>query len=159
MTDASTNAGGTRVSTVIKAPREKVYQAFLDPEAVATWLAPDNMRGYVHTFEPREGGQFRISLTYQAPEDAQRGKSSSSTDTYHGHFARLVPNEVIVEVIEFESQQPEFAGAMTMTVTLADVPGGTEVGLQYANVPAGISPADNEAGSRSSLQKLAKLLE
>jgi uncharacterized protein YndB with AHSA1/START domain len=148
-----------RVSRLVKAPRASVYQAFLDPVAVAAWLAPENMRAHVHTFDPREGGQFRLSLTYQNTEDAQRGKTDDTTDTYHGRFAELIPNEKIVEVIEFESDDPAFAGEMTMTVTLADAAGGTEVSLQYDNVPTGIRPEDNEAGSRSSLQKLAALLE
>ena len=159
MTEAANSTGGLRVSRIIKAPRIKVYQAFLDPEAVAAWLVPDTMRGRVHLFDPREGGQFRISLTYQSPEDSQRGKTSGDTDTYHGRFAQLVPCEKIVEVIEFESQQPGFAGEMRMTVMLADVEGGTEVSLLYENVPMGIRPEDNEAGTRSSLQKLAALVE
>ena len=134
MTEAANSTGGLRVSRIIKAPRIKVYQAFLDPEAVAAWLVPDTMRGRVHLFDPREGGQFRISLTYQSPEDSQRGKTSGDTDTYHGRFVELVPNEKIVE-------------------------GGTEVSLLYENVPMGIRPEDNEAGTRSSLQKLAALVE
>ena len=122
-------------------------------------LTPDNMRGRVHTFDPREGGQFRISLQYLNPEDSQAGKTSGDTDTYHGRFEKLIPFEKIVEVIEFESQDPNFAGEMTMTVLLAEVEGGTEVTLLYENVPVGIRPEDNEAGSRSSLQKLAALVE
>jgi uncharacterized protein YndB with AHSA1/START domain len=159
MAEASNRGGSTQVSRIISAPRQKVYQAFLDPEAVAAWLAPDTMRSHVHTFDPREGGRFRISLTYQNPEDSQRGKTAGDTDTYHGRFDKLVPDEMIVEVIEFESQEPGFAGEMRMTVTLAEVDGGTEVSLRYENVPAGIRPEDNEAGSRQSLQKLAALVE
>jgi uncharacterized protein YndB with AHSA1/START domain len=147
------------VSIVIKAPRKAIYQAFLDPQAVAAWLAPDTMRGHVHSFDPREGGTFRISLTYQTPGDAPRGKTATDTDTYHGRFVQLVPDEKIVEVIEFESQEPGFAGDMTLTVLLADVAGGTEVTLLYDNVPKGIRPEDNEAGTRQALQKLAALVE
>ena len=124
MTKATLSSASMRVSRTIKAPRKRVYQALLDPEAVAAWLVPDTMQARVHTFEPREGGQFRISLTYQNPDDSQRGKTSGDTDTYHGRFAELVPDEKIVEVIEFESQDPGFAGEMTMTVMLAEVQGG-----------------------------------
>ncbi len=159
MAEASTSGGGTLISRVIHAPRKAIYQAFLDPEAVAAWLAPDTMRGRVHAFDPREGGRFRISLTYQNPGDAQRGKTAGDTDTYHGRFITLVPYEKIVEVIQFETQAPGFAGEMTLTVRLAEVEGGTEVSLLYENVPAGIRPEDNEAGSRQSLQKLAALVE
>jgi uncharacterized protein YndB with AHSA1/START domain len=159
MAQASAGGGSTRVSRVIKAPRAKVYQAFLDPEAVAAWLSPGTMRLHVHAFEAREGGAFRISLTYPTTDHSQPGKTSADTDTYHGRFVRLVPNEKIVEAIEFETQDPAFAGVMTMMVTLADVDGGTEVSLLYENVPAGIRPEDNEAGSRSALEKLAALVE
>jgi uncharacterized protein YndB with AHSA1/START domain len=159
MTEASARGGITQVSRIIKAPRKAIYQAFLDPEAVATWMAPDIMRARVHTFDPRAGGLFRISLTYRNPEDAQRGKTAGDTDTYHGRFVELIPDEKIVEVIEFETQEPGFAGEMTMTVTLVEVDGGTEVSLLYENVPRGIRPEDNEAGSRQSLQKLAALVE
>lgn len=148
-----------QVSQFIQAPRRKVYQAFLDPEAVAVWLAPDNMRSHVHSFDPRVGGQFRITLMYQQPDETQLGKTSADTDTYHGHFAELVPDEKIVEVIEFESADPSFAGEMTMTVLLDEVAGGTEVTLIYDNLPAGIRPEDNEAGSQASLRKLAALVE
>ncbi len=159
MAEASTSGGSTRVSRIIKAPRQKVYQAFLDPKAVAAWFAPETMRATVHTFDPREGGKFRISLTYQKPEDSQRGKTAGDTDTYHGRFVKLVPDERIVEAIEFESPERRFAGDMRMTVMLADVDDGTDVSLLYENVPAGIRPEDNEAGSRQSLQKLAALVE
>ena len=159
MTEASISAGSMRVSRMIKAPRKTVYHAFVDPEAVAAWLAPDTMRIRVRTFDPREGGQFRISLTYQDPADAQRGKTTEATDTYHGRFVKLIPDEKIVEAIEFESQDPGFAGETTMTVLLTDTDGGTEVSLLYENVPPGIRPEDNEAGSRQSLRKLAALVE
>jgi uncharacterized protein YndB with AHSA1/START domain len=159
MTVASTSGSRMTVSRMIKAPRTTVYQAFVDPQAVAAWLVPDTMRSHVHTFEPRAGGRFRISLTYLNPEDSQRGKTASDTDTYHGRFVELVPGEKIVEVIEFESHEPGFAGEMTMTVTFADVDGGTELSLLYENIPMGVRPEDNEAGSRQSLQKLAALVE
>ncbi len=136
-----------------------MYQAFLDPQAVARWLAPEAMRVQVYTFNPYEGGEFRLSLVYQNGEDAQRGKTSGNMDTYHGRFAQLIPDELIVEVIEFETQEPEFADDKTMTVKFTDVVGGTEVSLLYENVPAGIRPEDNETGSRQALRKLAALVE
>jgi hypothetical protein len=74
-------------------------------------------------------------------------------------FAQLIPDGLIVEVIEFKTQEPEFADEMTMTVKFTDVVGGTEVSLLHENVPAGIRPEDNETGSRQALQKLAALVE
>ena len=157
--EAATSAGSLRVSRIIKAPRAKIYQALLDPEAVAAWMAPDSLRGRVHHFEAWEGGQFRISLMSQNPDDGQRGKTSDDTDTYHGRFVELIPNEKIVEAIEFESPEPGRAGEMRMTVTLAEVAGGTEVALVYENMRASIRLEDNERGSREALGKLAALME
>lgn len=158
MTDPSSTRASTQVTQLIKAPRQAVYHAFLNSDAVAAWQHPDNMRIQVHTFDPREGGTFRISLTYQDLEDSPGGKTSDTTDTYHGQFVRLVPYTTIIEVVEFETRQADFAGEMRITVQLADVDGGTEVTYRCDSIPPGVRPEDNIAGCRSSLQKLAELL-
>ena len=77
----------TRVSGHVRAPRSAVYRAFLDAGAVAAWRVPDGMTSQVHEFDGRDGGYFRVSLTYASPGAA--GKSAPHTDTYHGHFVRL----------------------------------------------------------------------
>lgn len=100
-----------------------------------------------------------MSLTYQNPEDVGRGKTSDDTDTFQARFAELVPLEKIVWVVEFESQEPGFAGEMSITTRFADAEGGTEVTMLFDNLPEGVSPEDNEMGTRSSLQNLAALLE
>ncbi|MCC9152726.1 SRPBCC family protein [Streptomyces parvulus] len=147
----------TRVSHHVRAPRPAVYRALLDPAAVAAWRVPDGMTAEVHAFEGREGGAFRVSLTYEEPSGA--GKSGARTDTYHGHFARLVPGERIVEVLEFESADPAFQGAMTMTTTLTDADGGTRVEVVHERLPDAVPAADNETGTRMALAKLAALVE
>jgi uncharacterized protein YndB with AHSA1/START domain len=86
------------------APRQAIYRALLDPEAIRQWRVPAGMTSHVHEFEAREGGSFRISLSYQDP--GRTGKSAAHTDTYHGHFARLVPDQQVVEVLEFETDDP-----------------------------------------------------
>jgi uncharacterized protein YndB with AHSA1/START domain len=93
------------------------------------------MSAAVHEFDAREGGSFRISLTYDAPTGA--GKTSERTDTYHGHFVKLVPDEQVVEVLEFETADPQLCGQMTMTTTLADVDGGTDVLVVHEGIPPG----------------------
>lgn len=151
----------TYVSRVIKASRTAVYEAFVNPDLVAAWLAPGTMTCHVHTFEPREGGTFRMTLTYQNLEESSdaKGKSSEDTDTFQGRFVELIPNEKIVWITEFEADDPDFAGEMTLIWTLTDVDGGTEVSALCENIPKGIRPEDNEEGSRLSLNKLAALLE
>jgi uncharacterized protein YndB with AHSA1/START domain len=146
-----------RISRRINAPRAAVYRALLDPHAVATWRVPDGMTSRVHAFDPREGGFFRISLTYEAP--AGRGKTDARTDTYHGTFVRLVPDEVVVESLAFETADPAFAGRMTVTTTLTDAEGGTDVSMTFEGLPSGVRPADNELGTRMALAKLAALVE
>jgi len=117
------------------------------------------MRGQLYTFEPHEGGAFRMSLVYVEPSDSPRGKSSEDTDTVEGRFVELLPHEKIVWVSEFESDQPDYAGEMRITWTLADAAGGTEVTVLCEDIPKGIRLEDNELGSRQSLRKLAAFIE
>lgn len=147
----------TRASRHIRAPRPAVYRALLDPEAVARWRVPAGMRGQVHSFDAREGGEFRVSLHYQVPSSA--GKSAGRTDTYHGHFRRLVPDELVVEVLEFEAADPALGGTMTMTTMLTDAGGGTDVLMVHEQVPDAVPAADNETGMHMALANLAELVE
>jgi uncharacterized protein YndB with AHSA1/START domain len=147
----------TRVSRHIEAPRRRVYEALLDPDAVQQWMVPDGMTSQVHAFDATEGGTFRISLTYDRPVTS--GKSTPQTDTYHGRFARLVPDAEVVQVIEFESSDPALQGEMTVTYLLAGHAGHTDLVALHENLPPGLSPADNELGWRMSIAKLARLVE
>ena len=147
----------TQASRHIRAPRPAVYRALLDAGAIAQWRVPAGMSSHVHEFDAREGGSFRVSLTYDAPTGT--GKSASHTDTYRGHFVKLVPDEQVVEVFEFETADPDLRGEMTMTTTLTDADGGTDVLVVHEGVPDKVPPADNETGTRMALAKLAKLTE
>lgn len=147
----------TQVRGHVRAPRPSVYRALLDADAVAKWRVPAGMSSYVHEFDAREGGSFRVSLTYDAPDAA--GKSAAHTDTYHGHFARLVQDQRVVEVFEFETADPELLGTMTMTTTLTDAGDGTDVVVVHEGIPDSVPAADNETGSRMALANLARLVE
>jgi uncharacterized protein YndB with AHSA1/START domain len=147
----------TRVSQYIDAPRPAVYRALVDQDAIARWRVPAGMSSQVHEFDAREGGGFRVSLTYEAPEAT--GKSAPHTDTYHGHFRKLVPNEQVVEVLEFETADPALRGVMTMTTTLTDADGGTDVLVVHDGIPDAVPAADNETGTRMALANLARLVE
>ena len=147
----------TRITRHFNAFREDVYRLLLDPTAIPKWKVPDGMTCHVHEFDAREGGSIRVSLTYDAPTGT--GKSSAHTDTYHGRFVKLVPNEQVIEVDEFETTDPALQGEMTMTITLTDADGGTDLHAVHEGLPRGLSPADNELGWRMSLEKLATLVE
>ncbi|MDD5467189.1 MAG: SRPBCC family protein [Anaerolineales bacterium] len=147
----------TRLTQHVNAPRANVYRALLDAHAVATWMVPTGMTSHVHVFEAREGGLFRVSLTYDTPTGT--GKTTAHTDTYHGRFVKLVPNEQVVEVMEFETADSALRGEMTVTFKLTDAGGGTDVLAVHADLPPGLTPADNETGWRMALEKLARLVE
>src|SRR5207245_6473363 len=155
MTEAN-SAASTRTSRVIKAPREALYRAFTDPAALAVWLSPGEMTGKVHEFDARVGGGYRMSLFYPSSEQVYRGKTSEREDRFTARFVELTPPTRIVQAISFDSVDPAFSGEMTMVVTFEDRDGGTEVTILFEHIPSGIRPEDNEAGCRSSLEKLAR---
>jgi len=147
----------TRMIRHVDAPRATVYDALIDAGAVQTWMVPDGMTSQVHEFDAREGGVFRISLTYETSNAI--GKTSAHTDTYHGRFVKLVPDTTVVQVMEFETEDPTMQGEMTVSYTLRDAHGGIDVAAVHDAVPRGVSPQHNETGWSMSLGKLAKLLE
>lgn len=148
----------TQVSCQLNAPRERVYRALVDAGDVQRWRFPSEMSCEIHEWEPHEGGRVRVSLTYDAKD--RQGKTHGRTDTYSGRFVTLVPHELVVEVDEFETDDPAFAGEMTMTIRLADAAGGgTELVALHDGMPSAVSAADNEAGWREALSRLAQLVE
>jgi uncharacterized protein YndB with AHSA1/START domain len=100
-----------------------------------------------------------MSLTYLDPDHSTSGKTSTHADVVQGRFVELVPDERIVQLVEFESEDPALEGAMSITWTLAAVPGGTEVTIVCSNVPEGIRQDDHDAGLRSTLANLAAFTE
>jgi uncharacterized protein YndB with AHSA1/START domain len=147
----------TRVRQHVSASRPAVYRALVDADAIAKWRVPAGMSSQVHEFDAREGGSFRVSLTYHAPDGT--GKSAPRTDTYHGHFLKLVPDEQVVEEFEFETADPALRGTMTMITALTDAAGGTDVLIVHEGIPDAIPAADNETGTRMALANLARLVE
>lgn len=142
---------------MLNATPSRVYRALTSASDVQRWMVPDGMTSEVHRFEAREGGEFRISLTYEST--AQQGKSTAHTDTYHGRFVTLKPYELVVQEMEFESDDPAMLGTMTTTFTLSEQSGETHLVAVHDDVPPGVSLADNETGWRMSLAKLARLVE
>ena len=151
-----TSHASTRNEKFIKATPEALYRAFTDPVALAIWLAPGDMTGEVHSFEARVGGGYQMSLYYSSSEKIPRGKTEDREDRYTARFVELTPPRRIVAAITFDAVDPAFAGEMVMEVTLESADGGTIVSILFKNIPSGIRPEDNEAGTQSALEKLAR---
>jgi uncharacterized protein YndB with AHSA1/START domain len=147
----------TRIARQLPAPPAVVYRALLDAESVKAWKFPAGMSIQVHEFDAREGGRFRVSLTYH--DTSAVGKSSDNTDTYHGHFEQLVDARKVVEVLAFEAADPSSAGEMRITYALSERDGGTYLVATHENVPAGVRLEDNELGWSMALQQLAAFVE
>ncbi len=158
MTDAHGTAS-TRNEKWIKATPEALYRAFTDPAALAVWQAPGDMTGKVHSFDYRVGGGYQMSLYYPSSETTSRGKTEDREDRYTARFVELMPPRKIVEAITFDAVDPAFSGEMIMEVTLEAENGGTTVSLFFKGIPSGVRPEDNEAGTQSSLEKLARYVE
>jgi uncharacterized protein YndB with AHSA1/START domain len=152
-------AASTRNSKLIKASPEAVYEAFMDPAILLQWLPPADMTGELHAFDPHIGGGYRISLFYPPDEREFRGKTSDKEDRVNVRFVDLQPGRRILEAVTFDSPDPGFAGEMTIDVTFHPAPGGTEVTFTATNLPRGVRPEDNEAGTRLSLDQLARRFE
>ena len=148
----------TRSNRHIAAPRSSIYQALLDPDAVQQWMVPDGMASEIHAFDAREGGTFRISLTYDDP--TQAGKTDAATDTFHGRFVGSCPTPRWCRPWSSRRDDPAMQGEMTITYRLDDAPdGGTTVTGIHEGVPPGVRPEDNELGWQMSMAKLAALVE
>jgi len=146
-------------SRIIKASPETIYKAFLDREAITIWRPPKGMQCYVFEFDPQQGGKFRMSFSYISQQHDVEGKTSAHEDIFHGYFKELIPNRLIAEVVQFEFDDPAYAGEMTVTTTLEPVGEDTKVTFTCNNVPKGIKPEDHQEGINSTLDNLAAYAE
>ena len=144
-------------SRVIAAPRSAVYGALVDPDALAVWLPLKGMSGKFEEFELRVGGGYRLVLTH-ADSSGSPGKTTEDADIVEARFVELVAEERVVQSVDFESDDPAFAGTMTMTWSLTPTEEGTRVDIRADNVPVGISAEEHAAGLASSLTNLADYL-
>ena len=115
-----------RASRVIAAPPEEVYAALVDPEALVAWLPPEGMSARFDRFEARPGGSYRLVLTFNNAGSG-RGKATADSDVVEARFVSLEPGVRVVQEVDFESDDPSFAGTMTMTWEIRSVEGGTLV--------------------------------
>jgi uncharacterized protein YndB with AHSA1/START domain len=148
-----------RASRLIRAAVADVYRAFTEPQAFIAWLPPEGMTGTLLAFDPVPGGVYRIALRYDEPDADTVGKTSEDEDVAEGRFVELIPNRRIVQTGSFESDDPAFAGTMTIAWGFEAVEGGTRVSVAASDVPQGIGQRDHEDGLKSSLANLAAFVE
>ncbi len=145
-------------SRVIAASPERVYAALVDPDALVVWLPPGDMTGRFERFDARPGGSYRLVLTY-TDASAAPGKATADSDIVEARFVDLVPGERVVQAVDFVSDDPAYAGTMTMIWEITAVDAGTRVEIRAENVPDGISEEAHATGLASSLENLAAYLE
>ena len=133
---------------MLRATPERVYRAFIDPDAMVKWLPPNGFTGKVHHMDARVGGSYKMSFT-----NFTTGKSHS----FGGAYLDLVPNERIRHTDKFDD--PNLPGEMTVTITLKKVSCGTEVNIAQEGIPEGIHPEACCLGWQESLTILAELVE
>src|SRR5688500_4901137 len=115
-------------SRVIAARPGRVFAALLDREALTAWLPPQGMKATVERFDPRPGGSYRLVLTYSDPSGAP-GKAGPESDVVEARYLDIVPDHRVVQAVDFVSDDPAFAGTMTMTWEVTAVEGGTRVDI------------------------------
>jgi len=137
-----------RLHRVLRAPRERVYRAFLNPEAMAKWLPPNGYTGKVHEMDARVGGSYRMSFT---------NFTSGQSHSFGGTYTELVPNEKIRYTDKFDD--PNLPAEMQATITLTEVACGTELNIVQEGVPDAIPAEMCYLGWQESLALLAELVE
>ena len=140
--------GTVTLHRVLTAPPERVYRAFLDPDAMAKWLPPHGFTGRVLEMDARVGGRYRMQFTNLA---------NGGTHAFGGKYLELVPNERIVNDDRFDD--PNLPGEMITTVTLKAVSCGTELTAVQQGIPEMIPTEACYLGWQASLQLLALLVE
>lgn len=147
-----------KASVLIRASAPSVYQAFAKRGAMERWLPPAGMTGRMLEFDFREGGSYRMRLTYIDPAHGQ-GKTSEGADEVAVRFAKLVADRSIEQIVTFDSDDPAYSGEMRVIWHLEPVEQGTLVMVRAEHVPEGISAEDHEAGLSSTLRNLAAFVE
>jgi len=137
-----------RLHRVFATQPEKVYRAFIEPDAVASWLPPFGFTCTVHELEANVGGQHRMSF---------RNFTTGNSHSFGGKYLELVPGERLVYTDKFDD--PNLPGEMKVTVILKSVSVGTEVSITQEGIPDLIPVEACYLGWQESLRKLAKLVE
>ena len=143
---------------MVRSDAARIFAALIDREALEQWLPPAGMTGRFDHFDASPGGSYRLVLSYDDPSEA-RGKTTPDADVAEVRFVEIRPDTRLVQAVDFVSDDPSFAGTMTMTWELRPAGAATLVEVRAQNVPTGISAEDHAAGMASSLANLAAFVE
>lgn len=142
-------AGNTvRFHRVLKAPAERVYRAFLTPEAMAKWIAPHGFTATIHHIDPRVGGTFRMSFT---------NFTTQQSHAFGGEYLELIPNKLLRYTDKFDD--PNLPGVMQITISFNAVSCGTDLSIVQEGIPEAIPVEMCYLGWQESLALLAMLVE
>jgi len=141
-------SGTVRLHRVLRAPPERIYRAFIDPEAMAKWLPPYGFTGKVHDMDARAGGGYRMSFT---------NYGTGHSHSFAGKYVELTPHTLIRYTDRFDD--PNLPGEMRVTVSLRKVVCGTELSIVQEGIPAVIPVEMCYLGWQESLSQLAQLVE
>ncbi|MFG0288405.1 MAG: SRPBCC family protein [Rhodopirellula sp. JB044] len=144
----SDSSNTVRLHRVLKAPAERIYNAFLDPDALCRWLPPYGFLGKIDHIDPQEGGSYHMSFINFA---------TGHTHSFESKFVELTPNERIRLADKFDD--PGLEADMTKTITLTTVSCGTEIEILHEGLPAAIPTEMCYLGWQESLVQLASLVE
>lgn len=142
------NTNTVRLHRVLRSSPEKIYKAFLDPDALAKWLPPHGFVAKVHQMDAKVGGSYRMSFT---------NFGTGQTHSFGGEYLELVPNERIRNTDKFDD--PNMSGTIIVTVALKKVSLGTEVSIVQEDIPSVIPVEACYLGWQESLTLLAQLVE
>lgn len=145
---AAPATGTVRFHRVLRCPPEKIYRAFIDPEAMAKWLPPFGFTGKVHSMDARVGGGFKMSFTNFTTEQSH---------SFGGTYVEMVPGERLRYTDKFDD--PNMPGEMAVTVLLRSVMCGTEITIEQSGIPAMIPVEMCYLGWQESLVQLAQVVE
>lgn len=142
------NANTVKFHRVLRATPEKIYRAFLDPDALARWLPPNGFTAKVHHMDAKVGGSYKMSFT---------NFTTGHSHSFGGTYLELAPHTHIRYTAKFDD--PNLAGEMQTTVTLKQVSCGTEINIIQEGIPSVIPTDACYLGWQESLVYLAKLVE
>jgi len=140
--------GTVKLHRVLKSTPDRVYRAFLDPDAMAKWLPPHGFTGKVHSIEARVGGSYKMSF---------KNFTTGESHSFGGKFLELVPNERLRYTDRFDD--PNLPGEMQTTVTIKQVSVGVELNVVQEGIPEAIPAEACYLGWQESLTLLTQLVE